>query len=81
MCLGVPGRIESISGEGLLRRGQVSFAGVAREVALTYVPEAKVGDFVVVHVGVAISVLSETQAQRAFDAYRELEGDPNEVCD
>ncbi len=79
MCLGVPGQIEKIEGEGLIAKGSVSFSGVKREVALAYVPEAQVGDYVIVHVGVAISVLNEKEAARVLAAYKELEGDPNEV--
>ena len=81
MCLGVPGKIEAISGEGLTASGQVSFSGVVRDVALAYVPEAQVGDYVIVHVGVAISILNESEAARVLAAYKELEGDPNEIYD
>lgn len=81
MCLGVPGRIEAIEGEGLLRKGKVSFSGMVKDVALTYVPEAQVGDHVVVHVGVAISVLNEAEAERVLAAYKELEGDGDEIFD
>ena len=79
MCLGVPGLIDAIEGEGLTATGQVNFSGVVRDVALAYVPEARVGDYVIVHVGVAISILNEQEAERVLAAYKELEGDPNEV--
>ena len=65
MCLGVPGKILAISDEGTLsRHGRVSFAGIVKDVNLAYVPEASVGDYVIVHVGVAISRLQEAEARQ-----------------
>lgn len=81
MCLGVPGKIISISGDDpLTRMGKVSFGGIVKEACLAYVPEAQVGDYVIVHVGFAISRLDEHEAQQVFeylrqmDELRELEG-------
>ncbi len=74
MCLGVPGRIESISGdESLLRVGRVSFGGIIKEVSLAYTPTAQVGDYVVVHVGFAISQLDEEEALEVFEYLREID--------
>ncbi|HAM41360.1 MAG TPA: hydrogenase assembly protein HupF [Candidatus Omnitrophica bacterium] len=80
MCLGVPGKILAISDEGTLsRHGRVSFAGIVKDVNLAYVPEASVGDYVIVHVGVAISRLQEAEARQVFayleqmDELRELD--------
>ena len=65
MCLAIPGVLLSIAGsDPLLRSGRVSFGGVVRSVQLAYVPEAQVGDYLVVHVGFAISVLDQAAAQR-----------------
>jgi hydrogenase expression/formation protein HypC len=65
MCLAVPGRIESIEGtDPLERRGRVDFGGVRREVQLTFLPEAEPGDWVLVHVGFAISRIDEAEADR-----------------
>jgi len=75
VCLGVPGKIEEIYGEGLTAMGKVSFSGLVSDVALAYVPEARVGDYVIVHVGVALSVLNQGEADRVLAAYKELEGD------
>ena len=73
MCLAVPGKILSIAGdEPLARTGRVSFGGIVKEVSLGYVPEAKVGEYVIVHVGVAISTLDETEAHRVFDYLRQM---------
>lgn len=69
MCLGIPGRIVEIaeaSTGGLMRMGKVDFGGVSREVCLAYVPEAQVGDYVIVHVGFAISRLDEAEAQETL---------------
>jgi hydrogenase expression/formation protein HypC len=74
MCLAVPGKILSIAGdEPLLRTGRVSFGGIVKEVNLAYVPEAKLGDFVIVHVGFAISILDEAEANRVFDYLRQMD--------
>lgn len=74
MCLAIPGKILSIAGEDpLLRTGRVSFGGIVKEVSLAYTPEAGVGDYVIVHVGFAISTLDETEAHRVFDYLREMD--------
>lgn len=71
MCLAVPGRLLSCEGEdALTRQGRVSFAGVVRVACLAYVPEARVGDYVLVHAGFAITVLDEAEARRTL-AYLE----------
>jgi hydrogenase expression/formation protein HypC len=74
MCLAIPGKILSIAGDDpLLRTGRVSFGGIVKEVNLAYTPEAGVGDYVIVHVGFAISTLDEAEAQRVFDYLREMD--------
>jgi len=77
MCLAVPGRILSIQGEDFARSARVSFGGIVREVSLAYVPEAEVGDYVIVHVGFAISLLNEAEAMRTF-AYLKQMGEVEE---
>jgi hydrogenase expression/formation protein HypC len=72
MCLAVPGQIVSTEGEGLQRTGRVDFSGVRREVALAYVPEVEIGDWVIVHVGFAISKLDEDEAAETLATLREL---------
>jgi len=73
MCLGVPARIVEIEEDGgLLRMGKVDFGGVTREVCLAYVPEAQVGDYVIVHVGFAISRLDEQEAQETLQLLSEI---------
>lgn len=74
MCLAVPGKILSFSGDDpLLKMGKVSFGGVIKEVSLAYVPEAAIGDYVVVHVGFALSVLDPESAQQTLDNLQQLE--------
>ena len=72
MCLAVPGKLISIKGEGLERTGRVSFGGVVKEVSLAYVPEAEIDDYVIVHVGFALSTVDEAEAQRVFEYLEEL---------
>lgn len=68
MCLAVPGKIISTNGEHSLERtGRVSFGGVVKEVSLAYVPEAQLGDYVIVHVGFALSRVDEVEAARVFE--------------
>ena len=67
MCLAVPGRIESIDGmDPLERRGRVDFGGIRREVQLAFVPEAELGDWVLVHVGIAVSRIDEAEAEQVL---------------
>ena len=74
MCLAVPGKILSITGDDLLlRTGRVSFGGIVKEVNLAYTPEATIGDYVIVHVGFAISTLDEAEAHRVFDYLRQMD--------
>jgi hydrogenase expression/formation protein HypC len=74
MCLAIPGKITSATGEEPLSRvGKVDFGGILKEVSLAYVPEAKVGDYVVVHVGFAISVVDENEASQVFAYLRAMD--------
>lgn len=67
MCLAIPGQLLQINGDDpLLRSGRVSFGGLVKEVSLAYTPEARVDDYVLVHVGFAISVIDEVEARRVF---------------
>jgi hydrogenase expression/formation protein HypC len=72
MCLGVPGKIIETYEAGGLRMGKVDFGGVTREACLAYVPEAEVGDYTVIHVGFAISRLSEEEAQASLEILQEI---------
>ena len=78
MCLAVPGKILNIEGADVLRSGKVNFGGIVKQVNLSYVPEARVGDYVVVHVGFALSVVDEAQAQEVFE-YLRLMGELEEL--
>jgi len=74
MCVAVPGRVLSVTGDDpLTRMAKVSFGGVIKEVSLAYVPEATVGDYVIVHVGFALNRLDEQEALKVFEDLKALE--------
>jgi hydrogenase expression/formation protein HypC len=74
MCLAIPGKVASISGEDpLTRMGKVDFGGVLKQASLAYVPEAQVGDYVIVHAGFAIGRLDEEEAGKVFEYLREMQ--------
>lgn len=75
MCLSIPGKLIKITKEldDIFRVGKVSFDGIVKEVSLTLVPEAKIGDYVMVHVGAAISIVDEEEAIKTFDLLKQLD--------
>ena len=73
MCLAVPGKIISISDEDkLMRRGKVDFGGIIKEVILAYVPQAQVGEYVIVHAGFALNLIDEVEAKEALEILKSL---------
>jgi hydrogenase expression/formation protein HypC len=72
MCLAIPGKVVAIEGESELRMARVDFGGVTREACLAYVPEAQIGDYVLVHVGFAIATVDEQAAQEALALFAEV---------
>jgi hydrogenase expression/formation protein HypC len=72
MCLAVPGQVESLFQQNNLRMGRVSFGGVIKEICLAYLPEIRIGDFVLVHVGFAISRIDEVSAMETLRTFEEL---------
>ena len=74
MCFSIPGKLIEITGQldETFRTGKVSFDGVVKEVSLTLVPEANVGDYVLVHVGAAISTIDEEEAKKTFELLKQL---------
>jgi len=75
MCLSIPGKLIEITSQldEVFRVGKVSFDGIIKEVSLTLVPEANVGDYVLVHVGAAISTIDEEEAIKTFDLLKQLD--------
>lgn len=73
MCLAIPGQILSIEGEGLNRYGKVSFGGIQKQVSLAYTPDAQVDNYVLVHVGFALQIVDEAEANQVFDYLREMD--------
>jgi hydrogenase expression/formation protein HypC len=72
MCLGVPGKIIEITNQNGLRMGKIDFGGAIREACLEAIPEARIGEYTIVHAGFALSVLSEEEAQETLDLLREI---------
>ena len=74
MCLAIPGKIQTIESryDGLVRMARVSFGGIVKEASLDMLPQATVGDYVLVHVGVAISLVDEAEAMKSFAYLKEI---------
>ncbi|MEK7686585.1 MAG: HypC/HybG/HupF family hydrogenase formation chaperone [Verrucomicrobiota bacterium] len=74
MCLAIPGKVVSISGDDpLTRMGRVDFGGIIKEACLAYVPGVKIGDYVIVHVGFALSKVDEEEAQKVFEYLKQMD--------
>ncbi|MBE0540311.1 MAG: HypC/HybG/HupF family hydrogenase formation chaperone [Verrucomicrobia bacterium] len=74
MCLAIPGKVETITGDDpITRMGRVNFGGILKEASLAYVPEARVGDYVIVHVGFALSIVDEAEAQQVFEYLKQMQ--------
>ncbi len=72
MCLGVPGKIVEINEKNGLQMAKVDFGGIFREACLEYVPEAQVGEYCIIHVGFAISLLSESEAMETLELLKQI---------
>ncbi|MGA2246034.1 MAG: HypC/HybG/HupF family hydrogenase formation chaperone [Verrucomicrobiota bacterium] len=73
MCLAIPGKVVSISGDDpLTRMGRIDFSGVIKQASLAYVPEVQVGDYVIVHVGFALGKVDEEEAQKVFEYLKQM---------
>ena len=84
MCLAVPGRIVEISDAGMVRMAKLDFGGIQKQVCLAYLPDAVVGNYAIVHVGFAISLIDEESAMQTLQHFRELgilEEELGEVAD
>jgi len=81
MCLAVPGKVLTKQSIGGVEVGQVQFGGITRQVALGFVPEAEVGDYVMVHVGFAISRVDAEEAQRTYEILEQLGALEEELAD
>jgi len=74
MCLAIPGKVLSISGDDpLARMGKIDFSGVVKQACLAYVPEAQIGDYVIVHAGFALSKVDEAEAQKIFEYLKQMD--------
>jgi len=75
MCLGIPGKVIEIDDSGPLRMAKVDFGGVRKEACLAYTPEVGIGDYVIVHVGFAISALDEEEAMKTLEMLRAIDAE------
>ena len=74
MCLAIPGKVESITGDDpLSRMGRINFGGIIKEASLAYLPDVQIGEYVIVHVGFALSKVDEEEAERIFTYLRQME--------
>ena len=74
MCLGIPGQVIELTGDDSLIMGVVDFGGIRKDVCLAYTPDVAVGDYVIVHVGFAITTVDEDEARRTLDVLRAMDG-------
>jgi hydrogenase expression/formation protein HypC len=73
MCLAIPGKVLSISGDDpLTRMGRIDFSGIVKQASLAYVPEVVVGDYVIIHVGFALSKVDEAEARKVFEYLKQM---------
>lgn len=79
MCLGIPGKIVEIYEEDSLRMAKIDFGGIVKEACLAYLPEAKAGDYALIHVGFAISLMDEEEARETLKLLKEVEDLGNEI--
>ncbi|HLO30363.1 MAG TPA: HypC/HybG/HupF family hydrogenase formation chaperone [Anaerolineales bacterium] len=79
MCLGIPGKITEIYEKDSLKMAKIDFGGIVKEVCLAYTPEAEVGNYALIHVGFAISLMDEEEAQETLKLIREVADFENEI--
>jgi len=79
MCLAIPGKVLEIDSSGPMKMGKVDFAGIQKNICLEWVPEVTVGEYVIVHVGFALSTMDEEEAMKTLDLLREMEGGMEEL--
>lgn len=79
MCLAIPGKLTDIYQKDSLRMAKIDFGGISKEICLEYTPEAEVGDYALVHVGFAISLMDEDEAQETLKLLKEIDEIENEL--
>jgi hydrogenase expression/formation protein HypC len=79
MCLGIPGKITEIYEKDSLKMAKIDFGGIAKEVCLAYIPEAQVGNYALIHVGFAITLMDEEEAQETLKLIKEVADFENEI--
>ena len=81
MCLGIPGKIIEIYERNSLQMAKIDFGGISKEACLVYTPEAKVGQYALIHVGFAISIMNEEEAQETLALLREMSDLVSEITE
>ena len=81
MCLGIPGKIIEIYERNSLQMAKIDFGGISKEACLAYTPEAKVGQYALIHVGFAISIMNEEEAQETLALLREMSDLVSEITE
>ncbi len=79
MCLAIPGKLTEIYQKDSLLMAKIDFGGISKEICLEYTPEAKVGDYALIHVGFAISLMDEDEAQETLKLLKEIDAIENEI--
>ena len=79
MCLAIPGKLTEIYEKDSLRMAKIDFGGISKEICLEYTPEAKVGDYALIHVGFAISLMDEEEAQETLSLLKEISEFEDEI--
>jgi hydrogenase expression/formation protein HypC len=79
MCLGIPGKITEIYETSGLKMGKIDFGGVTREACLEYIPDAKIGDYTIIHVGFALNIISEEEAQETLKLISDIANVGDEI--
>ena len=79
MCLAIPGKLTEIYQKDSLRMAKIDFGGIVKEVCLAYTPEAEIGDYALIHVGFAISLMDEEEAQETLKLIRDVAEFENEI--
>ena len=73
MCLAIPGKVVSVEGDDIMRTARVDFGGVVKDINLAYTPDAQPGDYLLVHVGFAISKIDEAEARKVFEDLEQID--------
>ncbi|MBN1680005.1 MAG: HypC/HybG/HupF family hydrogenase formation chaperone [Anaerolineae bacterium] len=72
MCLGIPGKVVDIYEQNGLKMGKIDFGGIVKEACLAYVPDVTIGDYTIIHVGFALNIIDEAEAQKTLELFDQI---------